>query len=352
MGAYAHPDLVFQPLGKTMSRWHGLYSVIWNVTSKCNFSCEHCYIPTPSRGDLTLQEARGMIEQLAELGVKELYLSGGEPLIRKDLFTIIEHATDSGLEVGAITNGWYVTREKATLFRRGGIDHVSVSVDGKERTHNKFRNKQGSFKRCIHAIKMLKDAGVKVYLSPTISKLNLKELPELLSLTMELGVNFSTKVLVPIGHAKNLSEYYLNAEEQRQVYEYLFTRKAELGKKLDIITTCSPYPIFLTKGKSTTVDDGRIHGGCTGGVNLLNIGSDGTIFPCSRLQIPLGNVREDELIDVWYSSEVLAVLRNRNNLKGKCGRCSHKNWCGGCRAMALALRGDYLAEDPTCWLAA
>jgi len=331
---------------------HGLYSVVWNVTGRCDFSCGHCYVPKLSR-DLTSQEAKGLVAQLADLGVEKMYISGGEPLMRRDLFILIGHATDMGLVVGAITNGWNVTGERAALFRRGGVDHVSVSVDGKEGTHDAFRNRPGSFRRCMNAIELLKGEGVKVYLSPTLSKFNLKELPWLLSLAVKLGVNFSTKVLVPVGQAKILGRYCLSAEEQKRAYQYLSAKKSELGKTLDVITTCNPYSIFLEGGRSSSLtDDGRIHGGCAGGIGLLNIGSDGTIFPCSRLQIPLGNVREDELIDIWYSSGILAALRDRTNLEGKCGKCDYKNWCGGCRAMAYALRGDHLAEDPTCWVAA
>ena len=321
--------------------------MVWNVTSECNFSCKHCYIPSAAR-DLTTEEAKKLIEQLEGLGVEELYLSGGEPLLRKDIFSLIECAANSGLEVGAITNGWLVTPAVANSFAKSGVAHVSVSVDGIGETHDRFRNKPGSFKRCIRAIKLLREAGLKVYLSPTLSKLNLRELPELLGLALELGADFSTKVLVPIGRASILKKHCLSAEEQKGVYEYLLRKASELG--IDIVTTCNPYAVVLRKKKPA--QGKRIRGGCTGGVSLLNIGSDGTVYPCSRLQLPLGDVRREALEEIWNSSsEVLDSLRDRDKLKGKCGTCEYRYWCGGCRAMALALRGDYLAEDPTCWLA-
>jgi len=328
-----------------MPAWHGLYSVIWNVTSGCNFSCKHCYIPSAGQ-DLTTEEGEELISQLEELGVEELYLSGGEPLHRNDIFHLMECAADSGLEVGVITNGWLITPSVANSFARSGASHVSVSVDGIGETHDRFRNKPGSFKRCIRAIGLLRKAGVKVYLSPTLSKLNLRELPQLLQLALDLGADFSTKVLVPIGRAGILRRYCLDASEQKRVYEYLAGEGEELG--IDIVTTCNPYAVLL-EGKKPGASK-RIRGGCTGGVNLLNIGADGTVYPCSRLQLPLGNVRNG-LKEIWYSSsEVLGSLRDRENLKGRCGGCGYKNWCGGCRAMAFAFSGDYLAEDPTCWL--
>jgi len=328
-----------------MSDGHGLHSVVWNVTSRCNFTCKHCYVPPPDHRDLSFDEAKDLLNQLAELGADDLHISGGEPLMRDDLFDVIREAVELGFHVDTITNGWYVNRENARKFKESGVAHVSVSTDGIGKTHDDFRNKPKSFEQCVEAIKTLRGEGVEAYLSPTISKLNLKELPDLLALAESLDANFSTKVLVPIGSAKILDKYCLSPEEQRKFYEFIFSRKAE--NKIDITTTCSPYSILFSK--RAPKDDGRIHGGCTGGIDLLCITSDGRVMPCSRLQMPLGNVRNDKLIDVWYSSDVLATLRDRSNLKGKCGRCAYKNWCGGCRAMALAKLGDHLAEDPTCW---
>jgi radical SAM protein with 4Fe4S-binding SPASM domain len=306
-------------------------------------------VPVSERRDLTTQEGKRLLNELADFGAEKLYISGGEPLLRKDLFVILKHAVDAGLQVDTITNGWAVTERVAQTFKRSGIDHVSISVDGIGKTHNEFRNKPGSFERCVRAIKLLKGAGVKVYLSPTISRHNLDELPSLLSLAEELGVNFSIKLLVPIGRAETLRGYRLNPGEVRQVYEFIVQKRREVGDGFDISTTCNPYSVFLTR-RCRPRASRRIRGGCTGGITLLCISADGNLMPCSRLQLVLGNVREDSLMDVWYSSEVLNTLRDRDNLKGKCSSCKYKNWCGGCRAMALAKYGDYLAEDPNCWL--
>ncbi len=329
--------------------WHGLYSVTWNITSKCNFSCKHCYVPAPGRGDLTTREGKKLLDELADFGVEKLYVSGGEPLLRKDLFVLLRYAVDAGLQVDTITNGWAVTEGAARSFKRSGVDHVSVSVDGIGETHDRFRNKPGSFERCVRATELLKQAGVKVYLSPTISRHNLGELPDLLSLAEDLGVNFSVKLLVPIGRAEALGGYRLTPGEVKRVYEFLIAKRDEFGDGPNISTTCNPYSIFLA-GRRRPKDSRRIRGGCTGGITLLCVSADGNLMPCSRLQLVLGNVRKDSLKDVWYSSEVLATLRDRDNLKGKCGACEYKNWCGGCRAMALAQHGDYLAEDPNCWI--
>jgi radical SAM protein with 4Fe4S-binding SPASM domain len=328
--------------------WHGLYSVTWNVTSKCNFSCKHCYVPPPEQRDLSSQEARKLINRLADFNVQKLYISGGEPLLRGDLFDLIKCASDLGLRVATITNGWHMTREKALLFKSSGVDQVSVSVDGIGKTHDEFRNKVGSFARCKKAIELLKNAGVNTYLSPTFSKHNLNELPRLFSLALELGVNFSIKVMIPMGQAKVLSEYCLSPEEHKHLYEYLLAKETEFDGKMDIVTTCNPYSV-LFKDKHKLASD-RIRGGCTAGISILCISADGRILPCSRLQVVLGNIRVDSLADVWYGSEILNELRDRENLKGKCGECRYRNWCGGCRAMALAQRRDYLAEDPSCWI--
>jgi len=293
-------------------------------------------------------EAKKLLGQLADLGAEELYISGGEPLTRGDLFDLIGHAVDLGLRVATITNGWYLTKEKALLFKKSGVDHVSVSVDGIGRTHDEFRNKANSFARCVRAIKLLKDAGVRTYLSPTFSKHNINELPALFSLALELGVNFSTKVMIPMGRARALSKYCLSSREHKGLYEYLLAKEAELDGKIDIATTCNPYAVLFSGRRKLASD--RIRGGCAAGISILCISADGNILPCSRLQIALGNVCEVSLSDIWHSSEVLAMLRDRDNLRGKCGACRYRNWCGGCRAMALTRLGDHLAEDPSCWI--
>ncbi|KXB02829.1 hypothetical protein AKJ35_00880 [candidate division MSBL1 archaeon SCGC-AAA833F18] len=332
-----------------MTEWHGLYSVTWNVTSGCNFSCKHCYVPEVERQDLGTEEAKDLLDGLADFGVEELYMSGGEPLLREDLFELISYAVDSGLHTDVITNGWYMTEEKATKFGKSGASHVSVSIDGLEDTHDDFRNKKGSFQKCVNAIKLLRSAGVKIYLSPTFSKHNLQQLPDLLDLASTLGTDFSSKVMIPMGQASKLKRYCLSPKEQKEFYKSLHTIMNSLDNGMEITTTCNPYSIFLEDDKPEP-DEERIRGGCTGGITLLCVGADGTVTPCSRLQVPLGNVREDSLEDIWYDSEVLDTLRDRDNLKGKCGDCEYRNWCGGCRAMAWAHLGDYLAEDPTCWL--
>lgn len=301
----------------------------------------------PRGPDLSSREAKRVLAQLAEFGVQELYLSGGEPLMRRDLFELIKLAVELGMSTTVITNGWFITRERAFRLKRSGIEHVSVSVDGIGRVHDEFRNMPNSFSRCIRAIKLLREAGVKTYISPTFSRFNLHQLPELLELALELRSNFSAKVMIPIGEAEAVREQCLSPREQRRFYEYLAVKRAELKGRIEVVTTCNPYRAVV-EGKSRRSK--RIRGGCTAGISILCISPDGTVFPCSRLQVPLGSLRSSSIEDLWYSSEVLAKLRDRDNLGGKCGRCLHRSWCGGCRAMAFALGGDYLAEDPTCWL--
>lgn len=331
-----------------MAEWHGLYSVTWNVTSGCNLSCKHCYVPEPEQRDLSTKEAKGLLSKLADFGVEELYMSGGEPLLRDDLFELIDYATDLKLHTDVITNGWYMTEEKAAKFKESNVSHVSVSIDGLEDTHDYIRNKKGSFQKGVEAIKMLRSAGVRAYLSPTFSKYNLHQLQDLLDLASDLGADFSSKVMIPMGQASELKKYCLSSKEQKEFYESLRAIMSSLDNGMEITTTCDPYSIFLEDDKPEP-DEERIRGGCTGGITLLCVGADGTVTPCSRLQVSLGNVREDSLEDIWYDSEVLDTLRDRDNLKGKCGDCEYRNWCGGCRAMAWAHLGGYLAEDPTCW---
>ncbi len=333
-----------------MAEWHGLYSVTWNVTKKCNFSCKHCYVSKYTEPDLSTEEAKDMINQIADFGVKELYMSGGEPLMREDIFDLAKYSVDLGLHTDVITNGWFVDREIAKKFKDSGVNHVSVSVDGFEDTHDYIRNKPGSFKKCMEAIKILRDADVKTFLAPTFSKYNLHQLQDLMKLAEKMDSSFSCKVMIPMGNASNLKEKCLNPEEQREFYEGLLARRNDPENKLEIVTTCDPYSIFLEKGEDLPTSEDRILGGCTGGITLICIGADGTVTPCSRLQLPVGNIRRESLEKMWYNSDVLKTLRDRDNLKGKCGTCKYRNLCGGCRAMAMAQTGDPLAEDPTCWL--
>lgn len=332
-----------------MGDWNGLYSVTWNFTRDCNFSCRHCYVPEPEKPDLSTSESKEMLETFVDFGVAQLYISGGEPLLREDLFEIISYARDLGLKTDVITNGWFLSEDMAHKFRESGIGHVSVSLDGREETHEWFRCKSGSFERGIQGIKMLRDSGVGVYLAPTISKKNLKELPFLISLAKELGADFSTKLLIPIGEAEVLKSQFLSPPEAEGMYDLLFEKKEEFDGNMEIETTCTPYATVVEKGGELE-NARRIRGGCSAGISSLCVNSEGDVMPCSRLQKVLGNIREDSLEEIWFSSKLLLTLRDRNNLGGKCGDCEYKNWCGGCRAMAQSIYDDYLAEDPSCWI--
>lgn len=261
------------------------------------------------------------------------------------LFPLLRHlnSLETICYFDVLTNGWLIDED--VLNRLGEFEklrRVQLSLEAAEANLNDQIRGKGSFDRTLSAIRLLKKKGFQVAVMMTISHLNKNEVGILIELLKGEGVDtFSAERFVPEGAGAKLRDEFLTRDELREVFQRIYS----LAIKEDKIRILLYRPLFaLLNGNDPTV--GAL---CSAGNNALTIMHDGTIYPCRRLPIPIGNALADSFYKVWYTSEVLWNIRNTKNIKGKCGDCDLIPVCRGCRALAYAITGDYLSEDPQCW---
>jgi radical SAM protein with 4Fe4S-binding SPASM domain len=294
--------------------------------------------------ELSTDEACYMVEELARAGVVDLAISGGEPLLRRDLFAIVRHARDQGLSVGVGTNGALVTKRRAGQLAETGIGRLQVSMDGLRESHDWLRAWPGLFDRAVRAIQVARDAGLRVHVCCTVNRANWQELGELTNFVEGLGVrriNFSR--YVPTG--RPTAGLDLESYEWRTVVDNCVRLRDSHNESMEVVS-------HLAQQILVEPDLNLIPGfaGCQAGCGQGCISANGTVFPCVLLPIPMGNIRIRPFREIWQTSPVVSALRSRERFGGRCGNCEVRNQCGGCRAVAYAATGDYLAGDPRCWL--
>ena len=275
-----------------------------------------------------------------------LSLTGGEPFLRRDdLYALIDRIDRSDLlnYYDILTNGSLITEEEAKkLARQPKLRRVQVSLEGATAETNDAVRGTGSFDSTIKAIRHMSKAGIDVSIMTTISRLNCTEIPEVIKLAGDEGVvTLALERLIPEGAGEGLTDQVLSPDELRDLYQQIYA----------IAVNGAPVRVLLYRPLFALIapDDHTVGALCSAGNNALTIMPDGTVYPCRRLPIPIGNVLTDGFFKIWYGSDVLWRLRNPRNLGGKCGDCSLLTQCRGCRAMAYFSTGDYMAEDPQCW---
>jgi radical SAM protein with 4Fe4S-binding SPASM domain len=332
----------------------------WHLTERCNLACRHCYQSGVESGEMDVRAIRETADEVADMlkdwaqrydivFAPSLNITGGEPLLRKDLFEILSLVGQYGFERYLLTNGTLINRDKAKRLK-SLVDGVQVSMEGPEALHDSIRGK-GSFKRAASGVEALVSQGIPVSLNATISRLNAHSLSFLVELGRDLGVKkIGFSRLVPRGKGAELKMQMLTPDEVRHIYLSL------LALADDTIEVDSGDPLAALMGTHPNGDGGDTpYGGCAAGVSGLTLLADGTVTPCRRLPIPLGNVTRDSLRHIWTGSRVLNLLRDRSAYKGDCGRCRHWARCRGCRAIAFACghggRAAFLDDDPQCFAA-
>jgi radical SAM protein with 4Fe4S-binding SPASM domain len=350
---------------------HAPFLVVWNFTYKCNLKCKHCYseagnIPTM---ELSTEEAIKIVDQLADFGVTSLAFSGGEPLMRKDFFEIASHAVKAGLYVSLATNGTLLNKENTKKLKEIGLHYVEVSLDGaNSKTHDFFRGQNGAFNQTINGLNNCLEENICICIAVTGTKNNLKEIPAMLEMAENMGIDrFTLFNFVPVGRGKNIVEADPSPQEREQLLGFL-NKKLSEGLKIAILSTTPQLARVALRAHSPTQEDIIIPlahmqatkiskrakaladfiGGCGAGRFYCAISPEGNVQPCVFLPLVIGNLKTEKLEDIWFNSPVFKALRDRGNLKGRCGRCEFKFICGGCRARAFAYFNDYLMSDPGC----
>lgn len=333
--------------------------VQWDVTSVCNLDCAHCREKSTTsdpKHDLSAEECRKVIDQIVDFNTHTLSLAGGEALLSRHIWEILEYASGKFKRLVLSTNGTLVTASIAKKLAKY-LTNVQISVDGPDaETHDYVRGK-GTFDRTMQAIELIKDTGLQVDIRMTICKETMSKVHEFIDLTKKLGLSGAyMRRIIPSGNAgaRDRRVTPLSSDELKAV----LGNAIAYGKSIGMHVASADYFCQITfndearlKAERTQKLGGDVIGGCAIGVNSFYLMQDGTISYCPYLPIYCGSLREHDLKHIWENSEMFKVARAlRYNLKGKCGKCDYLYACGGCRAYAFAETGDILAEDGGCWL--
>lgn len=338
--------------------------IFWEITRACNLGCPHCRASAEevrSPLELKTDEAKRFIKEAASFSKPLLVFSGGEPLLRNDIYELIRYASNTGLNVAVATNATLINREVAENLKRNGISLASVSIYGPSaESHNRFCGEEGVFEKTLEGIENLRMASIPFQINTTITKKNLSELEAMGYFALKEGaIAYHVFFLVPTGRGKYIEGDEISPWE----YEEAFNRLWELEQKLPlrIKATCAPhyYRVLRQRGVEDSPSPSplsigervRVRGptkGCLAGQGVCFISYKGEVFGCGYLPIKAGDLRIENFKNIWFESSLFKILRDDTKLQGKCGTCEFKKVCGGCRARAYAATGNYLEEEPDC----
>jgi len=345
--------------------------VIWNLIRRCNLTCKHCYSISADidfKGELNTEEVFTVMDDLKGFGVPVLILSGGEPLLRPDIFSISQRAKDMGFYVGLSTNGTLIDQHNIDAIAGIGYDYVGISIDGTQKTHDEFRRKQGAFEASMAGIRLCREHDIKVGMRFTMTEDNAAEFPEMLQLMEDEGVNkFYLSHLNYAGRGNRNRDSDVQLQMTRHTMEQLFEtalRHAQQGDDLEFVTGNNDADgVFLLQWVKQHFPEMAEHiaaklrqwGGNSSGVNIANIDNLGVVHPDTFWwHYSLGSVRERPFSEIWTdtSDPIMRGLKAAPRLiKGRCGTCRYFDICGGnTRVRAMQLSGDPWAEDPACYL--
>jgi radical SAM protein len=344
------------------------FTIAWEVTRACAYACVHCRADAmhkPDPNELNTQESLRLIDRLAEFGSPILIFTGGDPMMRKDLYQLIAYATQKGLRCSLTPTATALpTTERLEKVRDAGIRRIALSLDApRSEIHDSFRQVPGSWQRTMDILHRAQVIGLSVQVNTTVAKHNVDILEEMIPFLQEVGaVQWSLFFLVPTGRAQ--AENMISPEEHERVFNWLY----DLSKNapFDIKSTAAPMyrrvaierkraeqgadkPVTF-QGAGFQYADGlnRPTRGVNDGNGFLFISHVGDIQPSGFLPVTAGNVRTDDVIDVYRNSQIFTDLRTPDKIKGRCGICEYRDVCGGQRGRAYGITGDYLETDPAC----
>src|SRR5512143_204846 len=343
------------------------FTIAWEVTRACAYACVHCRadaMHTPDPNELNTEEALRLIDRLADFGSPILIFTGGDPMMRRDLYELIAYATQKGLRCSLTPTATALpTTARPEKVRAAGIRRIALSLDApRPEIHDSFRQVPGSWQRTIDILHRAQEAGLSVQVNTTVAKHNVDILHEMVPFIQEVGaVQWSVFFLVPTGRA--MAEQMISAEQHEHVFHWLY----ELSQTapFDIKATAAPMYRRVAIQRQKTATGGRpvaFQGagfqyadglnrptkGVNDGNGFLFISHIGEIQPSGFLPITAGDVRTADVVDVYRHSKLFMDLRDPEKIKGRCGMCKFRDVCGGQRGRAYGITGDYLETDPAC----
>jgi len=344
------------------------FTIAWEVTRACAFACKHCRADAQHQRDpreLTTEEGYRLIDRLADFGSPILIFTGGDPMMRRDLFSLISYATQKGLRCSLTPTATALPSiERLSQAKEAGIRRIALSLDAPSaETHDEFRQVPGSWERTMQILHNAKEVRLSVQVNTTVSTFNVDRLPEMVPFIQEVdAVQWSVFFLVPTGRAQ--AHYMVSPQKHEEVFNWLFDLSQQAP--FDIKATAAPMyrrvaiqrkknensgnqPVTF-QGAGFQYADGlnRPTKGVNDGNGFLFISHLGQIMPSGFLPIDCGNVREQDVVEVYRRHPVFIDLRSYTKLKGKCGTCDYRDVCGGQRGRAYGVTGDYMETDPAC----
>jgi len=343
------------------------FLVVWNYTNACNLKCKHCYqnAGKQTSDELTLKQKLKVVDELDEAGIVALAFSGGEPLIKRDFFEVAKRVNERGIFIAIATNGTLITKDMARKLKEVGVGYIEVSLDSTNpKVHDEFRGVPGAFERTIKGIKNCVAEGLYTCIATTFTKINLNEELPIVELGKKLGVkrclffNF-----IPEGRGQDIVQFDPTPEEREKFLQTMVYRSLEGG--IEVLSTAPQLarvalqisegkvvaPTHFYAGEAVKGLDilAEFIGGCGAGRLYCAIQPNGDVSPCVFMHSKIvGNILREPFLEIWRNNKELRMLRDRDLLKGNCGKCSYKYICGGCRARALAYTGDLMGPDPGC----
>lgn len=321
--------------------------VSWNTTNKCNLYCSHCYREAGEKlkEELNTEEAKKLIQEIQKAGFKIMIFSGGEPLMREDIFELIEYASEIGLRPVLGSNGTLITKNIAEKLKSVGLMGVGISLDSlNAEKHNKFRGDKNAFRDTLLGMKNCRDIGLRFQIHTTVMEWNKDEVIPITDFAVAMGASaHHIFFLVPTGRGENIEEEVLNRDEHESLLKDIMNKQQEV--EIEIKPTCAPQ--FIRIGESMGMKL-RFKRGCLAGISYCIISPKGDVQPCAYLNRVAGNVKDTPFNYIWENSSIFKKLRTQD-YKGSCGVCKFKHNCGGCRARAAYYNnGDYMAEEGLC----
>jgi radical SAM protein len=344
------------------------FTIAWEVTRACAYACVHCRADAqhkPDPRELSTEEGFALVDRLAEFGSPILVFTGGDPMMRRDLFDLIAYATEKGLRCSLTPTATALpTEERLRKAKTAGIRRLALSLDAPTaEVHDEFRKVNGSWERTMRILHNAQKVGLSAQVNTTVTRYNVEHLPEMVPFVEEVGaVQWSVFFLVPTGRAQ--TPWMISPQEHERVFNWLY----DLSKSssFDIKATAAPMYRRVAierkkaeqgNGKPVTFQgagfqyaDGlnRPTRGVNDGNGFLFISHLGQIMPSGFLPISAGNVRQQDIVEVYRHHPMFEDLRDVTKLKGKCAVCEYRDVCGGQRGRAYGVTGDYLESDPAC----
>ena len=337
--------------------------IAWEITRRCNLRCVHCrsssQLEVEGHPDFSLDEAKRVLDDIHSYASPVVVLSGGEPLLRPDVFDIARYGTALGLRMCLATNGSLVTADTCRQITESGIRMVSLSLDGSTAAvHDDFRNQPGAFDGVMNAIRLFNAHNIDFLVNSSFTKRNQDEAPKIHQLVKSLGATaWYLFMIVPTGRGEEIMAELIPPDEYEAMLNWHYDMEKEEDELL-VRPTCAPqyYRVVLQRAKQegerfkrrTLKFSTGGSKGCLAGQLICMIDVDGNVLPCSYFPLPAGNIRTQSFREIWEQSPLFLEMRDFAGYKDHCGRCEYLNVCGGCRARAWAVTGDYLAGEPFC----